>query len=124
MNKSIDNVINRLEEFSRSYHRSLIFRGLASCLSVLLVFFIIICVIEYFSFLNPTFRKIIFWTYLSISAILIVKLVIIPILKLFLSKNSPNENKRVAKLIGQHFPEIEDRLINILELTELDYSSK
>ena len=124
MNKSIDNVINRLEEFSRSYHRSLIFRGLASCLSVLLVFFIIICVIEYFSFLNSTFRKIIFWTYLSISAILIVKLVIIPILKLFLSKNSPNENKRVAKLIGQHFPEIEDRLINILELNELDYSSK
>ena len=124
MNKSIDSVINRLEEFSRSYHRNLIFRGLVSCLSVLLVFFIIICIIEYFSFLNSTFRKIIFWTYLSISTILIVKLIIIPIFKLFISKNSSDEKKRVAKLIGLHFPEIEDKLINILELNELDYSSR
>ena len=124
MNKSIDRVINRLEGFSRSYHRNLIFRGLVSCLSVLLVFFIIICIIEYFSFLNSTFRKIIFWTYLSISTILIFKLIIIPIFKLFLSKNSSDENKRVAKLIGLHFPEIEDKLINILELNELDYNSR
>ena len=119
MNKSIESVLNSLEEFSRSYHRNLIFRGLVSCLSVLLVFFIIICIIEYFSFLNSTFRKIIFWTYLSISTILIVKLIIIPIFKLFLSKNSSKEKKRVAKLIGLHFPEIEDKLINILQLNEL-----
>ena len=124
MSKSFRSVIERLELFSRAYYKNLIFRGILSCLTILIVFFIAICLIEYFSFLNSYFRKIIFWTYLGIVLILVLKLIISPIISLFRTIKNPKENHRVAKLIGKHFPEIEDKLINILELKEIDSFSK
>ena len=124
MSKSFRSVIERLELFSRAYYKNLIFRGILSCLTILIVFFLAICLIEYFSFLNSYFRKIIFWTYLGIVLILVLKLIISPIISLFRTIKNPKENHRVAKLIGKHFPEIEDKLINILELKEIDSFSK
>ena len=124
MSKSFRSVIERLELFSRAYYKNLIFRGILSCLTILIVFFLAICLIEYFSFLNSYFRKIIFWTYLGIVLILVLKLIISPIISLFHTIKNPKENHRVAKLIGKHFPEIEDKLINILELKEIDSFSK
>ena len=124
MSKSFSSVINRLEQFSRAYYRNVIFRGAISCIAILIVFFITICLIEYFSFLNSYFRKILFWTYLGIMLGLIIKLIFVPIVNLYLSIKSPKENQRVAKLIGKHFPEIEDKLTNILELNEIDSFSR
>ena len=124
MSKSYSSVIRRLEQFSQAYYKNLIFRGLLSCVTILIVFFIAICLVEYFSFLNSSFRKILFYTYLGIMIILILKLIITPIVNLILTIKSTKENQRVAKLIGKHFPEIEDKLINILELNEIDSFSK
>ena len=124
MSKSFNSVLKRLEQFSRAYYKNLIFRGALSCLTVIIVFFVAICLIEYFSFLNSYFRKILFWTYLAIVLMLALKLVALPIINLYLAIKSPKENQRVAKLIGKHFPEIEDKLINILELNEIDSFSK
>ena len=124
MNKSFSSVINRLAQFSRAYYRNLVFQGLLSCATILIVFFITICLIEYFSFLNPSFRKILFWTYLFIMGVLILKLIGEPLFNLIRVIKTPEENQRVAKLIGKHFPEIEDKLINILELNLIDSSSR
>ena len=124
MSKSFDSVIKRLEKFSKDYYKNLILRGVLTCVTILVVFFVAICLIEYFSFLNSFFRKIIFWTYLIIMVSLFVKLVVLPIIIFFRSIKTPKENQRVAELIGRHFPEIEDKLINILELNEIDSFSK
>jgi len=56
--------------------------------------------------------------------ILIGKLIGIPILNLYRTIKTKQEKHRVAKLIGKHFPEIEDKLINILQLNEIEASSK
>ena len=124
MGKSYNDILERLEKFSAAYYKNIIFRGLISFTSILVILFIVICFIEYFSFLNPTYRKILFWTYLLFIFSLFIKLVFIPILNFIKKINSKEEKKRVAKVIGQHFPEIEDKLNNILELKNMDSQSK
>lgn len=124
MGKSYNDIIERLEKFSAAYYKNIIFRGLISFASILIILFIVICFIEYFSFLNPIYRKILFWTYLLFISSLFIKLVFIPTLNFIKKINSNEEKKRVAKLIGQHFPEIEDKLNNILELKNMDSQSK
>ena len=123
MGKSYNDIIKRLEKFSVAYHKNVIFRGLISFISILIILFIVICFIEYFSFLNPIYRKILFWTYLLFISSLFIKLVVLPIFNFIKKINSNEEKKRVAKLIGQHFPEIEDKLNNILELKNMDGQS-
>ena len=120
MKQSYDILIQRLENFTKAYYKNLIFRGALSCFAILIVFFITLCLIEYFSFLNSSLRMIFFWTYLGIMTLLIIKLIIIPIIKLFKILKTPFGNQQAAKLIGIHFPEIEDKLINILELKTCD----
>ena len=124
MSKSFDSVTRRLAQFSKLYYRNLILRGILSCATILIIFFITICFIEYFAFLNSFFRKFIFWTYLFVMLILIGKLIGIPILNLYRTIKKEKEKHRVAKLIGKHFPEIEDKLINILQLNDIKSSSK
>jgi len=119
MNNSYNILIERLNKFTKSYYTNMLVRGLFSIVAILLLLFIVFCVIEYFSFLNSSFRKILFWTYLSVAAILAIKFVFFPLIQLLQLTKRRISNKEAAKIIGLHFPEIEDKLINILELKSL-----
>ena len=105
MGKSYNDIIERLEKFSAAYYKNIIFRGLISFASILIILFIVICFIEYFSFLNPIYRKILFWTYLLFISSLFISL-FIPTLNFIKKINSNEEKKRVAKLIGQPFQKL------------------
>ena len=119
MSNSYNILIERLNKFTKSYYINMLVRGLFSIIAILLLLFIVFCVIEYFSFLNSSFRKILFWTYLSVAAILVIKFVFFPLIQLLQLTKRRISNKEAAKIIGLHFPEIEDKLINILELKNL-----
>ena len=47
-----------------------------------------------------------------------IKFVFFPIIQLFQLTKKRLSQKEAAKIIGSHFPEIEDKLINILELND------
>ena len=119
MSNSYSILIDRLNKFTKTYYINILVRGLFSIVAILLLLFIIFCVIEYFSFLNSSFRKILFWTYISVASILAIKFIFFPFIQLLQLTKKRISHKEAAKIIGLHFPEIEDKLINILELKNL-----
>ena len=50
MGKSYNDIIERLEKFSAAYYKNIIFRGLISFASILIILFIVICFIDIFHF--------------------------------------------------------------------------
>ena len=120
MNNSFQDLTFRLKGFIKSYYKNLAFRGTISAITILGLLFILICGVEYLMYLNNEFRKVLFWTYIITSLFIIIKLIIIPLAQLFQLTKKRISNKKAAKIIGLHFPEIEDKIINILELKNLD----
>ena len=120
MNNSFQILSVRLKKFIKSYYRNLLFRGTISTITILGLLFILICTIEYFMYFNNTFRKFLFWTYILTSFFVFIKFIAIPLAQLFRLTNKRISNKDAGKIIGLHFPEIEDKIINILELKDLN----
>ena len=106
MGKSYNDIIERLEKFSAAYYKNIIFRGLISFASILIILFIVICFIEYFSFLNPIYRKILFWTYLLFISSLFIKLVFIPTLNFIKKINSNEEKNALQNLLANTFQKL------------------
>ncbi len=118
MTKEFPFLINKIDEFIRKYYKNQLLKGGLFALGTLAAFFIIINLLEYFGNFNITFRTILFYLYLSANIFILYFLVIIPIAKLYrFGKIISYED--AAIIIGKHFPEIKDKLLNTLQLQKL-----
>ena len=77
--------------------------------------------IEYFSRLNTFGRSVLFWIYLSLNIIILIKFIVVPLSQLFRISKTIEYSEATLKLL-KHFPEIDDKILNILQLNELSDS--
>ena len=111
-------IFEQLNSFIKKYYYNQLIKGSIYVVTILLIFFILLTSIEYFFAFGVLGRTILFWSYIVINIIVFVKLIIIPILNIFKIGNRINY-KEAAKIIGNHFTEIDDKLLNLLELSEI-----
>jgi len=111
-------LFEKLNEFIKKYYLNQLIKGAIYVISVLLIFFLLFTIIEHFSSFDVGGRTFLFWSYLFINILIFIKLIIIPLLHLFKFGKSIG-HKDAAKIIGKHFPEIDDKIINLLELSEI-----
>ena len=118
MNKEVGNILlDKLNQFISKYYRNKILKGLIFLISALLIFFILFSVLEYFSRFSSTTRSLIFWSYILLNFIVLVIYIIIPLFNL-LKIGNRLDYKQAAVIIGKYFPEIDDKILNILQLDE------
>ena len=120
-NKSKNILFEKLNNFINKFYKNQLIKGGIITTSVFIIFFITFSIVEYFSHSGIVFRAILFWSYIFINAVVILKYIIIPLLHLYRFGVVINY-KQAAKIIGKHFYEIEDKLLNILQLNELSES--
>jgi len=108
-------LIGRLDAFIRKYYANKVIRGILVFLSCLLFFILTVSVSEYYFYLPVWSRVAIMSAFVVLGLSSLVAWVIIPLAKMGrLGKVISHE--QAAGIIGQHFPEISDRLLNILQL--------
>ena len=109
------NIEQKLSFFYKKYYTNELIKGslLFSLLGVL--YFIFTIYVEYFLWLQPTYRTILFLLFIFIEFFLFFKFIITPITQLIKLKKGINEIES-SKIIGNHFPEVQDKLLNILQL--------
>ena len=108
-------LIQKLNAFIREYYKNMMIRGLIYSLITLICTLIVFAVIEHFGFFNSHARTILFWVYCGISMSIIIGLVIRPAIQMIQLADSLT-HETAAQIIGDHFPEVADKLLNILEL--------
>ncbi len=115
-------LIQKLDQFIRKFYINKLLRGSIYAFSFILAFFIVSNLLEYYLFLSPSFRKILFFGFTGSSLFAITGLIILPLIHYFrLGKIISHE--RAAQIIGTHFEEVQDRLLNILQLKKLSADS-
>ncbi len=110
-------VRNKLERFIRKYYLNQILKGSLLFISTGLLYFLIVIGLEYFLWLSTLGRSILFWIFILVELILLIRFIGIPLLKLLKFSNGINEFQ-AAEIIGEHFPEVNDKLKNLLQLRE------
>ncbi len=89
-----------------------------SFIALLTIFFLVITLTEFFGRFNTTTRTVIFYSFIGFNALIMWRLIIVPIFKL-LRLGKVISHEEAAEIIGTHFPEISDKLLNTLQLKAL-----
>lgn len=118
MNESYNILIRKLDAFIRKYYKNQIIKGGIYSITALVVLFLLINFLEYFAWFNSTGRTILFYSYLTISVFILVKFVVIPLLHIF-RIGKIISHQQAAQIIGRHFSDVRDKLLNTLQLKEL-----
>lgn len=126
MNSGIAYIHEKVREFVRKYYLNQLLRGALLFIFITLLVFITYAVLEYFSYFNSTVRTILFFSYIALFLVTLVVYIAIPLAKIFgLGKQLTQE--QIAGIIGKHFPEIDDKLLNVFQLERMveagDYKS-
>ena len=107
----------KLEAFIKKFYTNELIRGLILFVAIGFLYFLFTLFIEYVLWLNPMARTVLFWLFISVEIALFTKFIAFPLLKLFKLQNGINFLD-ASKIIGQYFPEVNDKLVNILQLKE------
>ena len=110
-------LINKLRAFTKKYYQNLLIKGLILCFSTLSLGFIALALLEYYGQFGIDIRTTLFWTFTLLSTSIFFILVIYPLLKL-LKLGKQLSDTDAAKIIGKHFPNVADKLLNVIQLKQ------
>ncbi len=108
-------LIYKLDEFIRKYYKNQLIKGLLYTSGLLVAAFLFLVVAEYFAEFGITTRTILFYSFLVTSGFVLFKYIAVPVLKL----NKLGEvisYDEAANIVGTHFNNINDKLLNTLQL--------
>ena len=71
---------------------------------------------EHFLWLSTSGRTVLFWLFILVEVFLLAKFIALPLFKLF-KLQSGIDYTEASKIIGNHFSEVNDKLLNFLQLS-------
>ena len=87
-----------------------------------LVYLFFTLYLEYFLWFKPFVKTILFWLFLLIESFFLIRFIGIPIFKLMGLKKGITDVQS-SKIIGAFFPEVQDKLLNVLQLKQANNQS-
>ena len=115
VNERFNILLVKLKRFKTKFYLNKLLRGLILSATILLVAFLIVDLFEYYSWSNEITRATIFYLFIVLMAGVLGFQVLIPVFHL-LRMGKQLSHKEAAIIIGNHFPEISDKLLNTLQL--------
>ena len=109
-------IYQKLEAFIRKFYTNELIRGTIFFIGLGLLYLLVTLFIEYFLWLKPIGRTILFWTFVGVEVYLLFRFILFPIFKLFKLQKGIDYNQASA-IIGNHFVEVSDKLTNFLQLS-------
>lgn len=108
-------LIEKLDQFIRKYYVNQLIRGSLYSVALLLVLFLGLNFLEYQFYFDPGVKTTMFWSFVGISGAALFFWVVSPLLHYFnLGKIISHE--QAANIIGNHFENVKDKLLNVLQL--------
>jgi hypothetical protein len=122
MNSTTDNyhvLIRKLDEFIRKYYRNQLIRGILVFLAILFISYLLFVALEFFWHFGTTPRSVLFYLFVFLNGAALLFFVADPLLKIR-KIGKVISHEQAAAIIGKHFGEIKDKLLNTLQLKKLE----
>nr|WP_315224272.1 hypothetical protein [uncultured Flavobacterium sp.] len=119
--KTSSAIYQKLEGFIKKYYMNELIKGTLLFIGFGLLYFLFTLIIEYFLWLKPAGRTLLFWIFIVVEAFLLFRFILFPIFKLFKLQKGIDYNQ-ASEIIGKHFTEVSDKLTNFLQLSAFENS--
>ncbi len=116
------NIIAKLEQFIKRFYTKQLIKGIFLFLTLGTLFWMAITYFEYVLWLNESWRLTLFILFLVVELYLLYRHIAVPLLYLLKIRDGI-DNRAASQLIGKHFPNVDDKLLNLLELSENQHKS-
>ena len=118
MSSNYDILIKKLDFFIRKYYKNQLIKGIIYCIAILLIFYLLVNLLEYLGRFGSIIRTVIFYSYIVLNLSVIIKYIVVPGLRWF-KIGKIISHSQAAEIIGNYFPQINDKLTNTLQLKSL-----
>lgn len=122
MGNNYNLLVEKINEFTRKFYLNKLLRGSIYASATILSLYVCLFIYTYYAFPTITVKTILFFLFLAISLIVISIWILIPTL-FYLKINKNLSLEEAANLIGNHFFQVKDRLLNTLQLKNLAENS-
>lgn len=116
-------LLNRLEDFIRKYYKTKWVLGLLYLFCAGISLFILFSGLEYFGYYSTSVRLALLVFFWIIVLSILVQYFLFPFLA-YIKLGKRINYAQACKIIGDHFPTIQDKLLNALQLSEMGRSSE
>jgi hypothetical protein len=116
---SIEHIHNKLDRFIKRYYLSSLLKGALLFFAIAFVYILFWISIEYFFWMPQFGRGFVFWLFIVFVLFLSYKLILLPLLKYF-SVLKGIDYESASRIIGDAFPEIDDKLLNTIQLSNME----
>lgn len=123
MMNAYEQIQKKLSQFVTKYYTNELIKGAILFFSIGLLYFIITLLVEHFLWLSTGARTALFWIFVLVELSLFAKFIVLPLTKLFKLQKGISF-KEASTIIGDHFPEVNDKLLNVLQLSETSQESE
>lgn len=110
-------IYQKLEAFIRKYYTNELIKGIIFFFGLGLLYFLFTLSIEYFLWLKPNARTVLFWVFILVELVLLIRLILFPVFKL-VKLQKGIDYQQASEIIGNHFNEVGDKLTNFLQLAQ------
>ena len=114
MNK-INSILIQIDNFIKKYYQNQLLKGALFLVMIFLFSLCIVSALEYYGRFNQLIRFILFSIFIGTNMVVVVIYCIVPLLKLIKFRKGINTID-ASKIIGDFFPEISDKLTNVIQL--------
>lgn len=108
-------LIQKLDSFIRKFYVNQLIRGALYSVGVILLLFLAISLAEYYFYFGKGTRKLLWYSFIGGSALALTGWVFLPVARYF-RLGSVISHEKAASIIGHHFSNVEDKLLNVLQL--------
>jgi hypothetical protein len=116
-------IFDKLEVFIKKFYTNELIKGVILFIGLGLLYFIFTLLIEYFLWLSTSGRTILFWLFVGVETFLLIRFIAFPLFKLFKLQQGINY-EQASEIIGNHFSEVQDKLLNFLQLANQSQTSE
>jgi len=116
-NTNYQTLLQKLDEFIRKYYKNQLLRGVIYSIGLVLLFFVSVTALEYFAHFNTAVRTVLFYSFVGATGFVFVKYIAIPVSHLY-KMGKIISYTDAAKIIGKHFTNVQDKLLNVLQLQD------
>ena len=114
---NFETIKSKLEAFIKKFYTNELLKGTILFFAIGMFYLIVVLFVEYMLWLSSVGRTILFWAFIAVELGLFIKFIAIPLAHLFKLRKGINY-ETASKLIGSHFSEVNDKLLNILQLNQ------
>jgi len=114
MNK-INSILIQIDNFIKKYYQNQLLKGALFLVMIFLFSLCVISALEYFGRFNQLIRFILFTVFMGTNIVVVAIYCIVPLLKLIKFRKGISTID-ASKIIGDFFPEISDKLTNVIQL--------